>query len=396
MTQRRNTKQQDAIWRALEHAGRPLSVDELTTAAQKELPTLSSRSVYRAIRRWEEEQQIAPVTVPDQPPRYELASVAANHHHHFLCQSCDRMFDITGCPGGLKSLLPDGFELTSHEITLRGRCDDCVSRRRAGFTLIELLVVIAIIATLIGILLPALGGARDAARTVKCLSNMRSLELAQSLYSYDNKGKLVDAGLSHGGLGQLSNAWPILLREYSGGALITQSPVDTSTYWPIKQGGNSQDLSLQEALDLQLQGNLPANATVARWTSYGLNSYTTHSLAPSVQDTYDNINKVFNPGATVHFLMMTFGDESAAAQFAKADHVHAEGWSDGPGGSENAYKLAALEMEIGAHSGKQRTKHSSRSKSNYVFLDGHASTLTFAEVYTDPERNAFNPRVAHE
>ena len=63
----------------------------------------------------------------------------------------------------------------------------CVGRRPA-FTLIELLVVVAIIALLVSILLPAIGRAKEAARSSVCMSNERGLGTAFVLYAADNNG----------------------------------------------------------------------------------------------------------------------------------------------------------------------------------------------------------------
>lgn len=80
-----------------------------------------------------------------------------------------------------------------------------ITHRSKGFTLVELLVVISIIALLISVLLPALSSARDAARSVRCLSNMRQIGISNSSYANDYNGYCVSLLLS--GLPQGTSWW---------------------------------------------------------------------------------------------------------------------------------------------------------------------------------------------
>lgn len=249
-----------------------------------------------------------------------------------------------------------------------------------AFTLVELLVVVAIIGLLLSILLPALKNARHQARSVHCLSNIRSLELAHQIYLQQSNGRLIDAGLSHGStVANEAVSWIHTLEQLYGHELLRKSPIDDSPHWPFSTGGS--EIPVPQS---------PPGAYPYRRTSYGINNLLTPSfsvLNPQTGAPFDywRMARIPRPSATVHFLFM-----AKTGPFAGVDHVHVENWEQA-GISALTPKFAAKEAQIDAVGGPAA---SFGSRSNWGFLDGHAETLRFGQVWTHVSRNAFWPEGA--
>ncbi len=107
--------------------------------------------------------------------------------------------------------------------------------RRSGFTLIELLVVIAIIAILAAILFPVFAQAREKARGISCLSNMKQLGLGLTQYvqDYDETMPLINAvggPINGGGRGVMDYAVQIM--SYVKNEKVFTCPSDYSVRAP--------------------------------------------------------------------------------------------------------------------------------------------------------------------
>jgi len=105
-----------------------------------------------------------------------------------------------------------------------------------GFTLIELLVVISIIALLMSILLPALSGAREQAKRVDCLSNMRNLTAAWIMYAFENDDNLCSADTDWDLKVPPESHWvadgPVMPSNHIGG---TERAIRNGVFWPYTE-----------------------------------------------------------------------------------------------------------------------------------------------------------------
>lgn len=264
----------------------------------------------------------------------------------------------------------------------------------------EVLVVIGIIGALMGVLLPVLSSIQRNTRATVCASNMRQIGVAHGIYMNFNRDQFVDAGMPHGGTADLRRSWLFTLTKVDPGLIeVLRSPVDHSRFWASADGGlRDEAWTLREAIAL-FETNPDATlapSQIARWSSYGLNDQLTQ-YAPALPDgnggfretNWRRLQRVQRPSLTVHFVMMTDGEYSTAAEsFAMSDHVHVLDWHSP---HIPAPARAANHMQLHAHGGRAGGWS---GVSNYLFLDGHVATHEFGVVYQEMTDNKFIPDVA--
>jgi Fur family ferric uptake transcriptional regulator len=124
----RNTRQKQAIREVFLRAERPLSVDEVLAEASASGDSVSLPTVYRTIRALVIDGWLATVELPGRTPVYETNK--REHHHHFVCERCARVFELYGC-SSVDVRVPEGFVTNSHDIVLLGLCKECSHRDKS-------------------------------------------------------------------------------------------------------------------------------------------------------------------------------------------------------------------------------------------------------------------------
>ncbi len=199
---------------------------------------------------------------------------------------------------------------------------------RAGFTLIELLVVIAIIAILAAMLLPALSRAKESARAIHCLSQMRQLGLALNLHADENEDAFPRSQHSAFAHGELP--WERSLAPQLGFSTANWTNLLSGVYHCARD---------KRAAPL----------------SYGLNVY--FELGPDDDyegkpRTWRRTTAVPNASATILFAETASG----------TDHIMPNFW---------AAPSDAADVDSRRHLGR----------ANYTFVDGHGEARKFETVY---------------
>ncbi|HEX5713657.1 MAG TPA: Fur family transcriptional regulator [Solirubrobacterales bacterium] len=103
---------------------------DLDDELRRRRPPVGRASVYRALEQLEELGLVQRIEVCRGTAGYERIDPDGHHHHHAICRDCGRMvpFEDSTLEQAIGQLSKNiSFEVTEHDVVLRGRCDRCVN-----------------------------------------------------------------------------------------------------------------------------------------------------------------------------------------------------------------------------------------------------------------------------
>lgn len=207
------------------------------------------------------------------------------------------------------------------------------ARGGGGFTLIELLVIIAIIGVLVGVLLPSLGRARAQGKGIACLSNMRSIGLAMTMYCDANKDAFPISSHTAGSLVD-PDAWLTSLEAYGVTVHARRCMLDPWREQRLTSYATNEHLEpLTPGIDYSpiTRRPLPGGRTrvFSRLGQVPRPSATIYAFEPEGEGTIDHVNTHGLPDARALRAAVAVTRHAGAAHFVYIDgHARAWPWSD--------------------------------------------------------------------
>ncbi len=122
----RQTKQLATVWQTIKDDQSHPTADQVYERVRRQLPNISLGTVYRNLQKLVANNRLQVLMLG----RSQHFDPLVERHHHLICESCDRVFDLLlESPGEIRpALLPeDGFTITAHHSAFYGTCKRCAS-----------------------------------------------------------------------------------------------------------------------------------------------------------------------------------------------------------------------------------------------------------------------------